>query len=86
MQRNGWRLAAVVWWAVALLPVAAYAEKGASTMGGGAASSDRCIVKIGGKAVSGRTHAIVIPARPTAQEKHAAEQQSQRGPLGEPGN
>ena len=32
-----------------------------------------CVVRIGGKVVSGKSHAIVIPGKPTAQEQHAAQ-------------
>jgi hypothetical protein len=40
--------------------------------GGPSLSRGECVVTIGGKRVSARTHAIVIPDHPTPQEKHAA--------------
>jgi len=40
---------------------------------GSSQSAGRCVVTIGGKALSARSHAIVISEKPTPQEKYAAE-------------
>ena len=39
----------------------------------GAEAPGKCTISIGGRAVSAKTHAIVLPDKPTPQEKHAAD-------------
>jgi len=38
----------------------------------GAEAPGQCVIRVGGKALAPETHAIVIPAKPTPQEEHAA--------------